>query len=129
MALNSEQVRNLIAKIDDLPTLPTVITSILEILENPKSTARDIDNVIKWVAGEWDSDAITAVGDDVYFCNTIRYIHKNPEKAFLSKKENYKWSSYNEYLNNNDSLVNIDVLPTCFDKPVLQFSLTGTPTI
>lgn len=47
MALNSEQVRNLIAKIDDLPTLPNVISSILEILENPKSTARDIDNVIK----------------------------------------------------------------------------------
>ncbi len=47
MALNSEQVKNLIAKIDDLPTLPNVITKIMEILENPKSTARDIDNVIK----------------------------------------------------------------------------------
>ena len=47
MAINSEQVKNLIAKIDDLPTLPNVITKIMEILENPKSTARDIDNVIK----------------------------------------------------------------------------------
>ena len=46
MAINSEQVKNLIAKIDDLPTLPNVITKIMEILENPKSTARDIDNVI-----------------------------------------------------------------------------------
>ena len=47
MAINSEQVKNLIAKIDDLPTLPNVITKIMEILENPKSTARDIDNVIR----------------------------------------------------------------------------------
>ena len=47
MAINSEQVKNLIAKIDDLPRLPNVITKIMEILENPKSTARDIDNVIK----------------------------------------------------------------------------------
>ena len=29
----------------------------------------------------------------------------------------------------NDSLVNIEVLPTCLDKPVLQFSLTAIPTI
>ena len=29
----------------------------------------------------------------------------------------------------NGVLVKIEVLPTCLDKLVLQFSLTGTPTI
>lgn len=56
------------------------------------------------------------IEDDEYFCNTIRYIHKNPEKAFLSKKENYKWSSYNEYLNNDDSLVNIGMFLNLLDS-------------
>lgn len=39
------------------------------------------------------------VDDDPYFLTVIRYIHQNPVKAGLCKKaEEYKYSSYNEYL-------------------------------
>ena len=33
-----------------------------------------------------------------YLVNVCRYIHQNPAKAGMSTIENYKWSSYNEYL-------------------------------
>ena len=39
------------------------------------------------------------VDDDNYFLTVIRYIHQNPVKAGLCKKvEDYKYSSYNEYI-------------------------------
>ena len=39
------------------------------------------------------------VDDDPYFLTVIRYIHQNPLKAGLCKNaEEYKYSSYNEYL-------------------------------
>lgn len=33
-----------------------------------------------------------------YLLECVRYIHQNPVKAKISSIENYKWSSYNEYL-------------------------------
>ena len=36
-----------------------------------------------------------------YLLNLMRYIHQNPEKANISKTEDYKWSSYKEYLYQN----------------------------
>ena len=39
------------------------------------------------------------VYDDTYLMRLIRYIHRNPEKAGICKTENYKWSSYKEYMN------------------------------
>ena len=38
------------------------------------------------------------VYDDVYLLRLIRYIHRNPERAGISKTEYYKWSSYKEYI-------------------------------
>ena len=38
------------------------------------------------------------VEDDVYFHTVIRYIHQNPVKAGISIIDNYKWSSYNDYI-------------------------------
>lgn len=35
--------------------------------------------------------------DDSQFIATVRYIHRNPEKAGIMKTPLYKWSSYNEY--------------------------------
>lgn len=55
------------------------------------------------------------IEDESYFSNNIRYIHKNPEKAFLASKEEYKWSSYNEYINNDNSLVNINIFLDLLD--------------
>ena len=39
------------------------------------------------------------VYDDTYLMRLIRYIHRNPEKAGICKTEDYKWSSYKEYMN------------------------------
>lgn len=56
------------------------------------------------------------IEDENYFKNTIRYIHKNPEKAHIVKRENYEWSSYNEYINNDNSIVDISKLLQILDK-------------
>lgn len=47
MSQNSEQVKKVLATLEDIPTLPTVINKLMELLENPKSTAKDINDVIK----------------------------------------------------------------------------------
>lgn len=50
------------------------------------------------------------VQDEKYVQIVQRYIHQNPVKAGLvNKVEEYKWSSYNEYIN-QASLVDIDFL-------------------
>lgn len=46
------------------------------------------------------------VKDDAYILNLIRYIHQNPVKIGLSI--NYKWSSYNEYVECRDKLVDTE---------------------
>lgn len=38
------------------------------------------------------------VENDKYLLECIRYIHQNPVKAKISSIENYKWSSYQEYI-------------------------------
>ena len=38
------------------------------------------------------------VVNEAYLAAVIRYIHKNPEKAGLASMEDYRWSSYREYL-------------------------------
>lgn len=55
------------------------------------------------------------VEDDNYFRNTIRYIHRNPEKAFLAKYKKYEWSSYNQYINNDKSMIDINVFLSMLD--------------
>ena len=41
------------------------------------------------------------VENDYYLLRLIRYIHRNPEKAGICKTEEYKWSSYREYIHTN----------------------------
>jgi len=38
------------------------------------------------------------IEDEPYLLSVIRYVHNNPEKAGISKKERYKWSSYPNYI-------------------------------
>lgn len=38
------------------------------------------------------------VYNDVYLLRLVRYIHRNPEKAGICKTEDYRWSSYKQYL-------------------------------
>lgn len=51
-----------------------------------------------------------------YFFNTIRYIHSNPEKAFIANMEQYQWSSYNAYIRNDNELVDVDMFLDMLDK-------------
>jgi len=48
------------------------------------------------------------IDDDSYFLTVLRYIHNNPVKAGLSKSaDNYRWSSYNEYIKSGN-LVDVE---------------------
>jgi len=38
------------------------------------------------------------IEDEPYLVSVIRYVHNNPEKAEITKKEKYKWSSYSNYI-------------------------------
>ena len=38
------------------------------------------------------------IEDEPYLLSVIRYVHNNPEKAEITKKEKYKWSSYSTYI-------------------------------
>ena len=43
-----------------------------------------------------------AIEMDPYFVCAIRYIHNNPLKAGICKAEDYRWSSYHEYVGTPD---------------------------
>lgn len=49
-----------------------------------------------------------AVEEDRYVLSLVRYIHRNPVKAGLAKDpEDYRWSSYNVYIKENDCFSNV----------------------
>lgn len=50
-----------------------------------------------------------------YFKTACRYIHQNPQKAGIDKTENYKWSSYHEYVESK-LIVNTEMLFLVFDE-------------
>ena len=41
------------------------------------------------------------IEDDGYYLTVLRYIHQNPVKAGLGRIEEYKWSSYSEYVSSS----------------------------
>lgn len=49
------------------------------------------------------------VEEKEYFKMVCRYIHQNPQKAGIEKTENYKWSSYKEYIGKH-SIINPKIL-------------------
>ena len=51
-----------------------------------------------------------------YFLEVCRYVHRNPEKAGIEKTNNYKWSSYNEYI----------LKERIIDKKVLMYYLNNS---
>jgi REP element-mobilizing transposase RayT len=56
------------------------------------------------------------IDDDAYLTQVIRYIHNNPVNAGLSDLPRYyKWSSYNEYLNNIPVYVDLNQMTFIFD--------------
>jgi putative transposase len=38
------------------------------------------------------------IEDEPYLLSVIRYVHNNPQKAEITKKEKYRWSSYPNYI-------------------------------
>jgi REP element-mobilizing transposase RayT len=81
-----------------------------------KETVESISNAIKRISGSYvfwynkkyercghlfqERYKSEAVDNDEYFLTVLRYIHQNPIKAGIVKDiKAYKWSSYNEYIN------------------------------
>ena len=64
----------------------------------------------------------------VYLLNVSRYIHQNPEKAQIAHTEDYKWSSYHEFLRKPDNkakkLVNTKLLLNQFSKESAQEAIS-----
>ena len=50
-----------------------------------------------------------------YLMQVCRYIHQNPVKAKISKVEDYKWSSFREYINDK-RMVDTSMLLSLFRK-------------
>ena len=43
------------------------------------------------------------VEDEAYLISVVSYIHYNPEKAGMANQEEYRWSSYKEYVGGHDT--------------------------
>ncbi len=55
-----------------------------------------------------------------YFLDVCRYIHRNPEKAKIEKTNNYKWSSYKEYLG-KEKIITKNLLMHYFNNDINAF--------
>ena len=55
------------------------------------------------------------IGDREYLKLACRYIHQNPAKAGIAKTEEYKWSSYKEYIKTPE-IINNKLLLLVFSK-------------
>jgi len=57
------------------------------------------------------------VEDDSYFLTVLRYIHQNPTKSNIEKNiDEYPYSSYNEYINEQSELVDIEFVYSMMSK-------------
>ena len=85
----------------------------------------DLDLIMKRIAGSYvywynwkyyrkghlfqDRFKSEPVEDDSYFLTVLRYIHQNPVKAGNVKNiDQYKYSSYNDYINNTDYIIDTE---------------------
>ena len=56
------------------------------------------------------------VEDDSYFLTLAKYIHRNPVKAgIVENMQDYQYSSYSDYIQNNNEVVNVDFLLEILD--------------
>lgn len=54
------------------------------------------------------------VEDAKYLLNVHKYIHRNPEKDGICKMEKYRWSSYQEYIGENN-ITDTELILSLFD--------------
>lgn len=74
------------------------------------------DRVGSLIGNRYKSEPIE---EDAYYLQLVRYIHHNPLKAKITELvEQYRWSSYNGYLNGVSDLIDIDFMLSllCEDK-------------
>ena len=97
----------------------------------------DLDVIMKRIAGSYvywynwkyyrkghlfqDRFKSEPVEDDEYFLTVLRYIHQNPVKAgIVEKLDEYEYSSYNEYMENNDTFIDINFVYEIIDKEAFE---------
>ena len=98
-----------------------------------KVEKEDIDLIMKRIAGSYvywynwkyyrkghlfqDRFKSEPVENDTYFLTVLRYIHQNPIKASIVESiGEYVYSSYNEYLEGESSLIDIDFVDSMLSK-------------
>lgn len=55
-----------------------------------------------------------------YFLDVCRYVHQNPEKAGICRTQDYKWSSYHEYIG-KEKLIDKKILLHYFNNNINEF--------
>ena len=65
------------------------------------------------------------VENQKYFLDVCRYVHQNPEKAKICKTEDYKWSSYHEYVKKT-KIIDKNILLYYFDNNLKNFKIFTT---
>lgn len=98
-----------------------------------KVEKEDIDLIMKRIAGSYvywynwkyyrkghlfqDRFKSEPVENDTYFLTVLRYIHQNPIKASIVESiGEYVYSSYNEYIEGESSLIDIDFVDSMLSK-------------
>ena len=93
----------------------------------------DLDVIMKRIAGSYvywynwkyyrkghlfqDRFRSEPVDDNEYFLTVLRYIHQNPLKAEIAEKiDEYKYCSYNEYISNENDLVDTGFVYEIIDQ-------------
>lgn len=62
------------------------------------------------------------IESDKYLLGVVRYIHLNPVKANIIKDvEQYKWSSYNEYINNKNINDSRQLVLSFFNNDLIKY--------
>ena len=55
-------------------------------------------------------DFSVSVEDDQYLLTVLRYIHQNPIKAGITKKDEYLYTSYFEYLEGKSKISDVEFI-------------------
>ena len=99
-----------------------------------KVEKEDLDLIMKRIAGSYvywynwkyyrkghlfqDRFKSEPVEDDEHFLTVLRYIHQNPIKAGITKTiDDYKFSSYNDYIDEESDVVDFDFALSILPKP------------
>ena len=64
-----------------------------------------------------------------YFLDVCKYVHRNPENAHICKTEDYKWSSYKEYVGES-KIIDKEELMKYFNNDINEFiNFTTKPNL